>query len=54
MRIVDTRHAALALLSPVILALLHQAELGGAKDHPLDVDRFLSDHAAAFARAYAG
>lgn len=49
----DTRHAALALLSPVILAFLHQAELGGAKSHPLDVDRFLADHAEAFVRAHA-
>jgi AcrR family transcriptional regulator len=53
MRAGDSRHAALSLLSPVILAFLHQAELGGAKCHPLDIDRFLADHAVAFARAHA-
>lgn len=52
MREVDTRHAALSLLSPVVLLMLHQRELGGSVDHPVDVDRFLDDHAGGFVRAY--
>lgn len=53
MRPGDTRHAALALLAPVVLAFLHQGELGGAESHPLDVGRFLHDHAEGFVRAHA-
>ena len=52
MRPIDSRHAALALLSPVILAFLHQAELGGSQGHPLQLDRYLSDHADGFIRGY--
>ena len=52
MRPVDTRHAALALLSPVVLLMLHQRELAGAASHPIDVEQFLADHADAFVRAY--
>lgn len=52
MRAVNTTHAALALLSPVILLMLHQRELGGIDRHPADVDSFLDDHAAAFVRGY--
>jgi hypothetical protein len=52
MRNVSTRHASLALLSPIILAFLHQAELCGSKSHPIDLDRMGADHAEAFVRAY--
>jgi len=41
----DTRAAALSLLGPVVLALLHQDNLGGVRCRPLDV--------AAYARAHA-
>jgi AcrR family transcriptional regulator len=48
----DARHAALMLLSPMILLLLHQRELGGAAAYPADLDRFVGEHAAAFVRAH--
>ena len=53
MRAVDLRHAAISLLAPLLLAILHQRELGGASVRQLDLDRFLDDHAAAFVRAHA-
>lgn len=46
------RAAALALLSPVVLALLHQDALGGATCRALDVPAFVRVHAAAFARGW--
>lgn len=52
MRDVDTRHAALTLLSPVVLLMLHQGELSGSRDYPVDTNRFLDDQADAFVRAY--
>lgn len=52
MRPVDPRTAALSLLSPVILAHLHQFALGGCDTRPLDLDSFLRDHCAGFVRAY--
>ena len=48
----DPRHAALMLLSPMIVLLLHQRQLGGAAAYPADLDRFVADHAAAFVRAH--
>jgi AcrR family transcriptional regulator len=48
----DVRHAALELLCPVLLALLHQGPLGGVACRPLDVDAFLDDHLRRFLRAY--
>jgi AcrR family transcriptional regulator len=53
MRAADTRVAALGLLSPLVLAHLHQGELGGKKTRPLDIDIFLAAHCEAFVRAYA-
>jgi AcrR family transcriptional regulator len=52
MRDVDTRHAALALLSPLLLAQLHQGELNGSSCRPLALGRFIADHAEGFVRAY--
>lgn len=49
----DLRHAALELLSPVVLGLLHQQALFGARCRPLAMDAFLADHLARFLRAYA-
>lgn len=49
----DVRHAALELLSPIVLGLLHQDSLFGARCRPLDLDRFLEDHLDRFLRAYA-
>ena len=48
----DPRHAALMLLSPMIVLFLHQRHLGGAAAYPADLDRFVAEHAAAFVRAH--
>lgn len=52
MRPVDTRMAALALASPLLLGALHQGELGGARRYPLDGDAFLDHVIEGFLRAY--
>ena len=52
MRQADLRHAALALIAPLLLAQLHQGELGGSRCRPLDLEAFLDDHAEAFVRAF--
>lgn len=49
----DVRAAALQLVSPLFLALLHQDGLGGSSCRPLDVDRFVELHLDAFLRAHA-
>ena len=49
---VDPRGPAIALVSPVLLAFLHQYELGGQVVRPLDTEAFLSEHAKAFVRAW--
>jgi AcrR family transcriptional regulator len=46
------RYAALALLSPVILALLHQESLYGVKCRPLDIDAFIEEHVQSFLRGW--
>lgn len=46
------RAAALALLSPVVLALIHQDALGGANCRNLDVEAFVATHVAAFIRGW--
>ena len=48
----NVRHAALALLSPVFMALFHQESLGGKDFRPLDIDAFISQHAKRFARGW--
>jgi AcrR family transcriptional regulator len=53
MQAADLRHAAISLVSPLLLAILHQRELGGAAVRQLDMERFLDDHASGFVRAYA-
>ena len=52
MREADTRHAALLLLSPVILGLLHQHDLGGTHCRPLDLSAVIDTQVAVFVRAY--
>ena len=52
MRPVDLRHAAISLLAPLLLAILHQRELGGTSVRQMDLDKVIEDHAAAFVRAY--
>jgi AcrR family transcriptional regulator len=46
------RHASLALLSPLVLALLHQFDLGGTRCRPLSIDDLIEQHVAMFVRAY--
>lgn len=53
MRAIDTRHAALSLLSPIVVAMLHQAELGGRADHPLDPESLVETIAEGFVRGHA-
>ncbi|MGV3619379.1 MAG: TetR/AcrR family transcriptional regulator [Archangium sp.] len=48
----DVRHASLTLLSPVVLALLHQDSLLGVECRPLDVPKMLETHVDAFLRAF--
>jgi AcrR family transcriptional regulator len=48
----DTRHAALMLLSPIVLALLHQHDLGGTRCRPLAVPALIGEHVRVFVRAY--
>lgn len=45
---VDARQAALSLVSPVVLALMHQQSLHGVKCRPLDVDAFVETHLQRF------
>lgn len=47
------RAAALSLVAPVVLALLHQDALGGAGCRALDVGAYVEVHVAGFVRAYA-
>lgn len=48
----DVRVAALELLSPLLMAVLHQKGLGGTKVRPLDLDAFSSEHIERFLKAY--
>lgn len=48
----DTRLAALSLVSPVLVALLHQFPLGGATCRPLDVQAVIGEQVERFVRAY--
>jgi AcrR family transcriptional regulator len=48
----DERHAALQLLSPVVLALFHQDSLSGNTCRPLDLEAFFVEHVDMFLRAY--
>jgi AcrR family transcriptional regulator len=53
MRTTDARHAAIGLISPLLVVFLHQQALGGAAAFPLDIDTFAKDHEQAFVTAYA-
>jgi AcrR family transcriptional regulator len=48
----DVRQASLLLLSPAVMALLHQDNLSGASCRPLDLEAFLAAHVDAFLRAF--
>lgn len=49
----DTHFAALSLLSPLLVAHLHQTALGGRDDFPLAIPDFIAHQTAAFVRSYA-
>jgi hypothetical protein len=49
----SAREAALELVSPVVLALLHQQTLFGNTCRPLDVEAFMAAHVTRFVRAWA-
>lgn len=46
------RIAGLALIGPVVLALLHQDNLGGVQCRPLDIDVFLEEHLRGWMRGW--
>ena len=48
----DPRTAAICLLSPVIIALLHQEEMGGKETRPLDVESHVQEHVRRFVAAW--
>lgn len=48
----DVRVAAMELVAPVVVALLHQQALGGGTVRHLDVQPFLDEHVARFLRAF--
>lgn len=49
----DTRAAALFLISPLLLAILHQDHMGGRDTSPVDLNSAFDSICAAFLRAYA-
>jgi AcrR family transcriptional regulator len=49
----DLRMAALQLVSPLVLAALHQQGLGGCAVRPLDLDTLVDEQARRFVAAYA-
>lgn len=53
MRDVDTRAAALMLISPLLLSLLHQDHMGGRDCNPADLQAVTAEICDAFVRAYA-
>lgn len=48
----DTRAAALMLLSPLLLAVLHQQQMGGQNSNPVDLRDLADELCTAFVRAY--
>ena len=53
LHVADLRQAALALLGPIVLALLHQRELGGQRCRPLDLRRLAAAQLADFLQLHA-
>ena len=49
----DVRSASLALVGPVVLALLHQVDLLGSTCRPLDVEAYIKGHIQGWLRGYA-
>jgi len=48
----DVRVAALELVAPLVMVLLHQRSLGGGSVRQLDVNAFLDEHVPRFLRAF--
>lgn len=48
----SARALALSLAAPVLMALLHQSSLFGARCRPLDVHAYIDSHVAGFMRAH--
>lgn len=48
----DARHAALMLISPILVGWHHQEQMFGRHSRPLDIDVFVEDLASAFVLAY--
>lgn len=48
----DTRAASLMLLSPILIAALHQDQMGGSACNPLDLEAAVAGICDAFIRAY--
>ena len=48
----DLRDAALILLSPILLASLHQDQMGGSAESPIRLDDMVETVSAAFVRAF--
>lgn len=48
----DLRFAALSLMSPVLLALLHQQGLAGSRCRPMNITSFIDAHVEGFLRSY--
>lgn len=48
----EIRLCAIQFVSPLVVALLHQQELGGVACRPLDVDAFVESHVDRFVRAW--
>lgn len=53
MQQVEPRFAAISLLSPMVIARLHQSTLGGAAGYPLSLPDFDAAHTRSFIRAFA-
>jgi len=49
----DLRQAAIELVAPLLVALLHQDSLGGTRCRPLDIAAFCEEHIERFIRAFA-
>lgn len=52
MRAGSAREAALMFVSPLLIAGLHQMELGGHEDWPMDLQAFSDRHVEAFVRSW--
>ncbi len=49
----DARYGALSLISPIVMGLLHQRELGGDQCRPLDIEQLVDTHCDAFIKTWA-